>query len=200
VRGALDISRDVDRLGATLQTGAYADYAFASLTTLKKNLAPAGAILADVVVKPTFSAAEWKRVHDLSTNELRARASDPDAVANVVSLRQLFGDEPYGHPTNGTLKSAAKINLEDVKRFYGSTWRPERATCVVVGDVTRAELDPLLDSMFGTWKATGPAAVSSVAPSPLAPKSRTLRPMSVLILASSVRCTAPGGACRLASK
>jgi len=156
-RGALDISRDVDRLGATLSTGAYADYAFAALTTLKKNLAPAGAILGDVIVKPTFSAVEWKRVHDLWMNELKARASEPDAVANVVSLRQLFGDGPYGHPTNGTLKSAAKVTLEDARRFYATSWRPERATCVVAGDVTRAELDPLLDQMFGAWKPAAPA-------------------------------------------
>jgi zinc protease len=158
-RGALDISRDVDRLGATLSTGAYADYAFAAITTLKKNLAPASAILGDVIVKPTFSAVEWKRVHDLWLNELRARASEPDAVAGVVSLRQLYGNDPYGHPTNGTLKSAARVTLEDVKRFYGAAWRPDRATVVVAGDVTRAELDPLLDQVLGAWKA--PAATAA---------------------------------------
>ena len=152
-RGALDISRDIDRLGATLSTGAYADYAFASITTLKKNLAPASAILGDVIVKPTFLPVEWKRVHDLWMNELKARASEPDAVASVVSMRQLFGSDPYGHPSNGTLKSAAKVTLEDVKAFYGKTWRPDRATVVVAGDVTRAELDPLLDQVLGAWKA-----------------------------------------------
>ncbi|MEA2749604.1 MAG: zinc protease [Myxococcales bacterium] len=152
-RGALDISRDIDRLGATLSTGAYADYAFAAITTLKKNLAPASAILGDVITKPTFSPVEWKRVHDLWLNELRARQSEPDAVAGVVSLRQLFGSDPYGHPTNGTLKSAARVTLEDAKKFYATSWRPDHATVVVAGDVTRAELDPLLDQVFGAWKA-----------------------------------------------
>jgi len=156
-RGALDISRDIDRLGATLSTGAYADYAFASITTLKKNLAPASAILGDVIVKPTFSAVEWKRVHDLWMNELKARASEPDAVASVVSMRQLFGSDPYGHPSNGTMKSAAKVSLDDVKAFYGKAWRPDRATVVVAGDVTRAELDPLLDQVLGAWKAPAKA-------------------------------------------
>ncbi len=169
-RGALDLSRDVDRLGATLSTGAYADYAFAALTTLKKNLAPASAILGDVVVKPTFSPVEWKRVHDLWMNELKARASEPDAVANVVSLRQLFGEGPYGHPTNGTLKSAAKVTLEDAKQFYAASWRPDRATCVVAGDVTRAELDPLLDQMFAAWKPAAAKQAAAVAPA-AAPKA-----------------------------
>jgi predicted Zn-dependent peptidase len=165
-RGALDISRDVDRLGATLSTGAYADYAFASITTLKKNLAPASAILGDVIVKPTFSPLEWKRVHDLWLNELKARASEPDAVANIVSFRQLFGNEPYGHPTNGTLKSAAKVSLEDVKSFYRASWRPDRATCVVAGDVTKAELEPLLDQVLGAWKAPATDAQAKAQPKP----------------------------------
>jgi predicted Zn-dependent peptidase len=160
-RGALEISRDVDRLGATLSTGAFADYAFASLTTLKKNLAPASAILGDVVGKPTFSAVEWKRVHDLWQNELKARASEPDAVANVVMLKEVFGTDPYGHPTNGTTRSAAKVSLDDVKKFYATAWRPELASIVVVGDVTRAELDPLLDKALAAWK-----------PKPLAPGDR----------------------------
>jgi predicted Zn-dependent peptidase len=162
-RGALEISRDVDRLGATLQTGAFADYAFASLTSLKKNLAPASAILGDVIIKPTFSPVEWKRVHDLWMNELKARASEPDAVANVVSLRQLFGNDPYGHPTNGTLKSSAKVSLDDVKRFYATAWRPDQATVVVAGDVTRTELDPLLDQVLGAWKAPKPDANAKTA-------------------------------------
>jgi len=155
-RGALDISRDIDRLGATLSTGAYADYAFASLTTLKKNLAAASAIFGDVLGKPTFSPVEWRRVHDLWENDLRARQSEPDAVANVVALRQVFGDGPYGHPTNGTLKSAAKVALDDVKKFYAAEWRPDRATCVVAGDVNRVELDPILDQVLAAWKAPKP--------------------------------------------
>jgi len=28
-----------------------------------------------------------------------------------------------------------------VKAFYGTAWRPDRATIVVVGDVTKAELE-----------------------------------------------------------
>jgi predicted Zn-dependent peptidase len=189
-RGPLDIAGDIDRLGASLQTGAYADYAFASLTTLKKNLAPASAILGDVVSKPAFSPVEWKRVHELWTNELRARQSEPDAVASVVALRKVFGSEPYGHPTNGTLETAAKVSLDDVKTFYRDVWRPDKATVVVVGDVTRAELDPLLDQVLASWKAragANPTAASDVTAA--APARRVVvvdrpdAPQSVIALA-----------------
>ncbi|MCL2724166.1 MAG: insulinase family protein [Polyangiaceae bacterium] len=152
-RGALDIARDVDRLGASLVTGAYADYSFVQLTSLKKNLSPASLIFGDVVVKPTFSEVEWKRVHDLWSNELRARQSEPHAVAAVVAQTALYGARhPYGHPTSGTLKAAKKVTLADITKFYREWWLPEEATCVVVGDITRAELDPLLDKALAGWK------------------------------------------------
>ena len=155
-RGALELSRDVDRLGATLETGVHADYAFAQLTVLKKNLAPAAEIFADVVTKPQLSAAEFKRVHDLWENALHARQSEPDAVAGVVVARKAYPEgHPYAHPLDGTLASAARVTLADVKKFYGEQWRPDRAKLVVVGDITRAELDAVLDPTFAGsgWNA-----------------------------------------------
>src|SRR5690606_14886412 len=62
-RGPLELSRDVDRLGAVLRTGAYSDYGYVDLTVLKKNLAPAVALFADVVTKPQLAPTEWRRVH-----------------------------------------------------------------------------------------------------------------------------------------
>jgi predicted Zn-dependent peptidase len=153
-RGPLELSRDVDRLGATLRTGVYADYAFARLTVLKKNLAPAAEIFADVVTRPRMSPVEYKRIHELWTNALRARQSEPDAVAGVVLARKAYpAAHPYAHPQDGTLASAAKVTLADVKRFYAEGWRPDRATLVVVGDVSRADLDAVLEETFAGWKA-----------------------------------------------
>lgn len=203
-RGPLEVSRDIDRLGARLQTGAYADYAFAQLTVLKKNLGPAAAIFGDVVGKPQMSPVEFKRVHDLWQNQLRARQSEPDAVANVVVSNKVYPRKhPYAHPVDGTVSSAAKVTLDDVKKFYAARWRPDRATIVVVGDMTRAELDGVLDQALGAWKAPktpppvdpplvmgGPVPQSGVGDPPLVGRrvfvvDRPDAPQSVIALARS---------------
>lgn len=153
-RGPLELSRDIDRLGATLRTGAFADYGFVQLTVLTKNLAPAAELFGDVVSKPQLSPVEFKRVHDLWENALRARQSEPDAVASVVVARKVYpAGHPYAHPSDGTLASAAKVTLDDVKKFYAERWRSDRATLVVVGDVTRPQLDAVLDQALASWKA-----------------------------------------------
>ncbi len=168
-RGAIELSRAVDTLGATLGVDASADASTVSLTVLKKNLGAAFLILGDVVVRPRFEPAEWKRAHDLWLDALKERASDPEDVAHVVERVVLFGpDSPYGHPVDGTLESARRVSLDDAKSFYRSAWRPDRAVLVAVGDVTREELAPLLTGAFGGWKAPG-----TPPPAPLAPPAPT---------------------------
>jgi predicted Zn-dependent peptidase len=165
--GAIDLSRALDDLGARVRTDANADASFVSLTVLKHNLAGAFPLFADVVARPRFEPAEFARFRDLWVNELVAREKDPDATARVVYRVVLFGqDHPYGHPWDGTPQSAKSIALEDVKRAYAAAWRPDRATVVCAGDVTHAELVPLLDQAFGSWKAPSAPPPSVLAPPP----------------------------------
>jgi predicted Zn-dependent peptidase len=85
-------------------------------------------------------------------------------------------DSPYGHPSDGLATSAAKVDLGSLKAFYGEHFRPDKATLVVAGDVTRGELEPMIESSFGSWKA--PAK-----PAPAEPKVtlRSARPRLVLV-------------------
>jgi zinc protease len=163
--GAIDLARAIDDIGAHLGTDANADSSFVSMTVLKRNVDRAFALFGDVVARPRFEAAEFKRVKDLWTNELMAREKDPDATARVVYRVALFGPEhPYGHPWDGTPQSAKAITLEDVKKLYAASWRPDRATLVCVGDVTQAELTPLMTTAFGSWKAPATAAPAPIVP------------------------------------
>jgi zinc protease len=166
-RGAIDLSRAIDDLGARVSTDANADASFVSLSVLKHNLEAAFSIFADVVSRPRFEAAEFGRVRELWHNELVARAKDPDATARVVYRAALFGpDHPYGHPWDGTASSAKAVTLDDVKRLYASAWRPDRAILVCAGDVTKPELTRLMDAAFGAWKAPAVPPPAVVVPPP----------------------------------
>jgi|CZKU01.1.fsa_nt_gi predicted Zn-dependent peptidase len=172
--GAIELARAIDDIGAHLGTDANADASFVSMTVLKSNVERAFALFGDVVARPRFEPAEFKRVKDLWTNELLARQKDPDATARVVYRVALFGAEhPYGHPWDGTAQSAKAISVDDVRRFYAASWRPDRATLVCVGDVTQAELTPLMTTAFGAWKAPAtPAPTPLVPPAPKGPWPR----------------------------
>ncbi len=164
-RGAIDLARALDDLGARLATDANADASFVSLTVLRRNLDRAFAIFGDVVARPRFEPAELKRVKELWYNELLEREKDPDATARVVYRAALFGaDHPYGHPWDGLLESAKAIKLDDIKRFYADAWRPDRATLVCAGDVTRDQLAAVIDAALGSWRAPSTPPAPPVVP------------------------------------
>jgi zinc protease len=167
-RSAVQVSTAIDDLGGSLATGAMADGSYANLSVLKKNFGAAFKVFSDVVARPKLDPKEWKRVSDLWKNDLKKRASDPDAVARVVAPAALFGpDAPYGHPTDGRTATAAKINLAAVKSFYASAWRSDQATLVVVGDITRDEvLAAIDDSALKGWKAPKTPKLAPPAPPP----------------------------------
>ena len=167
--GAIAFAKQVEFLGASLHTGASLDYAHASLSVVKKNLTPAFALFADVVARPRFDAIEWKRVHELWTNDLAARVREPQSVAQIVAMRALYGEGAYGHPVDGLTASAKGTTLADVRAFYKTAWRPDAATLVVVGDVTRTELDPLIAAGLADWKAPATAKPALVTPPPPPP-------------------------------
>lgn len=174
-RDALQLSTAINDLGASLATGASVDGSSVSLVVLKKNLRPAFELWSDVVARPRFDAKEWKRVSSLWKNDLQKRAQDPGAVSRAVIAAVLYGREsPYGHPSNGLLSTAASIDLPAAKGFYASHYRPDKATLVVAGDVTRAELDALLASTLGGWKAPAKAAPASPVGTPRANTPRVV--------------------------
>jgi zinc protease len=164
-RGALELARAVDDLGASLDSSAGLDVTRVGLEVVKRNFAAGLQLLGDVVVRPRLDPVEWKRLHDLWLNELMERGSEPEAVASVVEGAVVYGTQhPYGHPVDGFASTAPKVDLADAKRFIGQAWRPDRATVVVAGDVTRAELDAQLDAAFGGWKAPASAPLPIVTP------------------------------------
>jgi len=70
-RSALEIAEEADFLGARLSTGASYDGATVSLHVPKRQLGPALDLMADVVLRPSFSDSEITRQRDLRRNAVR---------------------------------------------------------------------------------------------------------------------------------
>lgn len=177
-RNAVDLSTAVNDLGATLTTGASVDGMSVSLSVLKKNFGAAFGLMSDVIARPKLDAKEFKRASDLWRNDLKKRAQEPNLVARVAMGAAIFGpDSPYGHPVDGYAKSAASIDLKAVKGFYSTHVRPDRATMVVAGDITKDEVLAAVDASLGGFKAEGAPPPPPPAPVVL----RSPRPKFVLV-------------------
>lgn len=86
---------------------------------------------------------------------IRQNESDPNAIAGRTLDRLLFGDHPYGRPALGSVASMEAITVADLQGFVKRSFARDRLHIAVVGDITAAELQPLLDRTFGDLPATG---------------------------------------------
>src|SRR5690606_27737224 len=76
------------------------------------------------------------------------RVSD---VANRLKSALVFGkNHPKGEFT--TVEKVEKLTLADVKTYYDNFFNPKNAYLVVVGDVTRRDVERLARQNLSDWK------------------------------------------------
>lgn len=164
-----------ERLGAGIGASPGMDRTRLSLDALKSNLGPSLKLFADVVQRPDFPPAEIERVRGQMLTALRQEASNPIGIARRILSPALYGpNHPYGAPPSGlgTEASVKALTRDQLVAWHKRWVRPDRGTLFVAGDITAAELKPLLEASFGGWQADAavPAGtIPTVAPAPQQP-------------------------------
>jgi predicted Zn-dependent peptidase len=158
-RDAAALQSELAYLGASFGTAADWDRFAVSLKVPVRSLAPALELMADVVTRPTFRAAEVKRQRDLRLTTLLQQRDQPNALADLLFHQAVFqAGHPYHASASGDSASVAGFDSAAVREFYRRAIRPERATIIVAGDVTAGQIRVLLAPRFGAWRADGEAA------------------------------------------
>lgn len=167
-RDAATLQAELAYLGASLQTGADWDRLFVSLKVPVRSLGPALDLLADVVRRPTFNAAEVRRQRDLRLANLLQQRDQPNALADLAFNAIVFPQgHPYHHSAGGDSVTVAAMDSATVRAFYARTIRPDLARIVVVGDISQSDARAQLAQRLGDWSATEAAA--TVVPITVAP-------------------------------
>jgi zinc protease len=154
-RSSLQISDELQRLGATLSTGANLDQTYVSLDALKANLDASLALFADVALAPSFPQADFDRLKKQQLAAIEQEQAQPNAIAMRILPALLFGrPHAYGNPLSGsgTKASLEQVTRDDVVRWYQAWFKPGGATLVVVGDTTMSEIRPRLEKLLAGWK------------------------------------------------
>lgn len=175
-RSADELAAALARLGASLSFEADWDTTGARLWTLQRHWTEALDLCAEVLREPALPEHELEREKQLALGQLRQWRNEPSMMAHLAWCAALYGHEhPYGQPALGTPQSIQAVTRTDVQTFYHQHIRPDRATLVVVGDITLEQLVPQLERVFADW--TRPAsAQKNQAPNHPAAKPSSARP------------------------
>jgi predicted Zn-dependent peptidase len=141
------LNEDIDFIGATVSANAEGVFA----AGLKKNMNKILELMSDVTLHPEFKQEELDKLKTQALSGLETSKNDPDAMmSNVSKVINFSKNHPYGEVE--TEESIKAIDLAVCKEYYETYFRPNVAYMAVVGDITKAEIMPLITKYFGAWE------------------------------------------------
>ena len=152
------LNAEIDDMGASINVS---DEGMSG-SGLKKYTEKIFDLMADIAMNTKITKEDLDKAKTKTLSGLETQKNDPDAMVRNVSAVVNFGtNHPYGEiPTDASVK---KITVERCNSYYKTYFRPNVAYMAIVGDVTLAEIKPIVEKYFGKWeKATVPVANYSI--------------------------------------
>lgn len=149
---ALEISSALASLGTHISSSAYLDSSNISMNSIKENLEESLDIYADIILRPSFPAAELTRLKGQQLASIAQEKSSPFGLGYRLLPKLLYGqDHAYAGPFSGSgdETSVAAMTAADLQDYHQRWFKANNATLIVTGDISQQELKPLLDDAFG---------------------------------------------------
>jgi len=119
---------------------------------------------------------QFYKERDVVQEERRLR-TESQPVGRMIEqmLAAAFVAHPYRQPTVGYMSDLQSFTITDAKEFHSKYYVPGNMVTVVVGDIDREQMVPLLDTYFGRVPAGKmPPPLRTQEPAPIAEKVLTI--------------------------
>jgi len=127
------------------------------LSVRRDDLAEGLALLGDLLRRPAFAGDKLELARSKAREAVRRRNDDPDGIAERLLMAALYPAHPLGDsPTDSSLTA---ITRDQLVAFQRAHFAPDNLWLAVSGDVSRGELLPLLERLFGDWPRADGATV-----------------------------------------
>jgi zinc protease len=107
------------------------------------------AVFADRVMRPTLEPAAIEVVRAQMLRAARSRRTHPDALLRTLADSIAFDGHPYQHDPDGSVASLSRITRDALEAYRASQMVTSRMLLVVVGDVSRAQVEAAVQRTLG---------------------------------------------------
>jgi zinc protease len=159
-RSAEDLAATIEGAGGSLSARSGDDFLTISANALSDQLDLVFRLLGDVTLHATFPPNEFELARTREISSLTLALSQPATLAARFFGAEIYGSNPYGRsPTEASYQA---IEREDVIAFAHARLRPGGALLVVAGDVTRPQVEALVNTAFAGWVGAPPSFLAPV--------------------------------------
>ncbi|MFC4931926.1 M16 family metallopeptidase [Massilia sp. GCM10023247] len=132
--------------------------------TTREHLADALRLVAHVLKEPGFPEAEFEQLRRQSLVALEAGRAEPQTLAARALARHFDiyppGDVRHANTLDEDIAELRAARLDDLRAFHRDFYGTVPAEMAIVGDFDAAAIAPLVEQLFGSWRA--PANVAPV--------------------------------------
>jgi len=155
---AMQLSDEFEMLGSNFESSCTDDAIFLSIRSLTENFNKTLELFNTIISSPHLNEEDFEREKRKTLVRILQQKDDPEDIANnVFSLKLFPGNHPYALPTAGLEETVDAISNDDIKNYFLNNFNSDKATIIIVGDISYEEVKRLLNSTVGKWK-TNPAA------------------------------------------
>lgn len=146
-RSKAEIDEAIDFIGGNLSASSTRIFG----NSLKKHSATLLDLMQDILLNPTFPESEFEKIKKQYKSGIEADMNSPESISSNITDMVVYGkNHPYGE--FATVNTIENINLDDVKNYYNTYFKPNISYLVIVGDITLSEAKEQAKKYFGQWK------------------------------------------------
>src|SRR5256885_1525344 len=151
-RTAEEIARQVDSIGGNMDAFTAKECICFTVKVLDEHIPTALDILSDLVLNPTFDAADITRERGVIMEEIKMDEDNPDYLVHEIFTQNFWKDHPLGKPILGTKETVKKFEREPVLDFYKQRFAPGNLIICAAGHLQHEQFVDLVRKHFGDMK------------------------------------------------
>lgn len=138
---AEQMENELSKLGSYISFSANDDYTYVSVTTQRKNLDKTLLLLEEKLLRPKFTAEDFKRTQKQIAQSILSSKSDAGDLADKAYAKLLYGQKSImAEPTEGTFETVKSFGIKDIQMYYDKFYAPDFTNLVIVGDISKDDM------------------------------------------------------------
>ncbi len=156
-RTALDIAKEIDSVGGTLNAFTGREYTCFYAKVLDKNLPLAMDLLSDIFLHSLLDEKDVEKERMVILQEIKMVEDTPDDYVHDLFNRTCWGDHPLGYPICGTSERVQSFTRNQILEFFRTHYQSDRIIVCAAGNLRHQEVVDLAEATFGQMPKAGQA-------------------------------------------
>ena len=154
-RTARAIAEEIEQVGGELNAATGLETTAYFARVLKADVGLALDIIADILLKPRYSADELEREREVILQEIAATRDSPEEIAYDLLNDVAYPHQAIGRAILGTTKTVKKFSVADLRGFLAANYHADHLVVAAVGHVDHAEVVRHAEALFGGLNSGG---------------------------------------------